>query len=151
MHRTIRSKMKETKNKWIADKCEEVEELHRKHDSVNFHRKLKEVTGTFSKNTIDSIRLALKDHQKGIKVNGTLINNIRYADDTAILGDNVEDLQELVNSVNEIGTKYGLTINAHKTKLMFIGRQQHGEAQLLVNGNNIERVNKFKYLKCMLN
>jgi len=32
----------------------------------------------------------------GVKINGELINTIRYADDTAILCDDVQDLQNLI-------------------------------------------------------
>lgn len=38
---------------------------------------------------------ALKDRQEGVKICGENINNIRYADDTAILPENFNDLQTL--------------------------------------------------------
>lgn len=37
----------------------------------------------------------------GIKVNGKPINNIRYADDTAVLANNREDLQDILDRVTE--------------------------------------------------
>ncbi|KAH1000614.1 hypothetical protein HUJ04_012918 [Dendroctonus ponderosae] len=37
----------------------------------------------------------LHDATEGIKMNGELINNIRYADDTAIIADSLEDIQSI--------------------------------------------------------
>jgi len=38
-------------------------------------------------------QLALKDYITGIKVNGILINNLQYADNTTILAENIQKLQ----------------------------------------------------------
>lgn len=51
---------------------------------------------------------ALENATEGIKLNGELINNIRYADDTAILANDTEDLQLLLQkkfkrSANNMG------------------------------------------------
>jgi len=44
---------------------------------------------------------ALKNTNRGIRVNGEIIiNNIRYADDTVLLSDSIEGLQELLDRVN---------------------------------------------------
>lgn len=45
------------------------------------------------------IQEALVNETVGIKVNGVLINNIRYADDTVIIADKLEDLQRVMNKV----------------------------------------------------
>ncbi|KAF2898512.1 hypothetical protein ILUMI_07664 [Ignelater luminosus] len=47
--------------------------------------------------------IALHDQTRGIKINGIPINSIRYADDTAILAGNIEDLQTLLNNINTLG------------------------------------------------
>ncbi|XP_071653567.1 uncharacterized protein [Temnothorax longispinosus] len=63
-------------------------------------------------------RLALEEQAAGIKVNGIPINNLRYADDTAILAENIQDLQTILNAINKVGKEYGLNINISKIKLM---------------------------------
>nr|CAH7712302.1 unnamed protein product [Callosobruchus chinensis] len=87
----------------------------------------------------------------GIIVNGIPINNnIRYADDTAIIADNANDLQTLLNSVNETSQQRGLKINTNKTKFMVVSRDNLPNVDLQLNGKQIERVNKFKYLGSMV-
>lgn len=39
----------------------------------------------------------------GIKVNGNFINNIRYANDTILIVDTIEDLRKLIDEINEKG------------------------------------------------
>ena len=36
---------------------------------------------------------------EGFRVGGTVINNLRYADDTVIIAETVEELQQLINIV----------------------------------------------------
>jgi len=57
-----------------------------------------------------------KAEWSGVKINGELINTIRYADDTAILCDDLQDLQHLLDLVNEMGPN----INIPKTKCMVL-------------------------------
>ena len=94
----------------------------------------------------DIFRKGLYDVDTGIKVNGKSINKIRYADDTVLIADSIEELESLVDRVNSEGQKYGLEINVAKTKLMTISRGEHPDAHLTINGNHVERVREFKYL-----
>lgn len=95
---------------------------------------------------------ALEDVEKGIKVNGEFINNIRYADDTTLISDNLPDLQILLNNIQKSSDLYGLNINISKTKIMIISRNKvpYINAQLVINNNPIERVTSFKYLGAWL-
>ena len=56
----------------------------------------------------------------GIKIGGTTINNLRYADDTVLLGEIEEDLQEILNEVNCIGKMFDMKMNAKKTNTMLV-------------------------------
>lgn len=91
---------------------------------------------------------ALEDAEIGIKVNGVWINNIRYADDTVLIADNMQDLQRLINTVGQHSRLMGLNINTKKTKFMIITRNLNAfeDSQLTFNAMRIDRVNKFKYL-----
>ena len=61
---------------------------------------------------------ALHEIEKGILINGYWFNNIRYAADTIVFTDNLEDLQVLVNRIALYSQQYGININIKKTKLM---------------------------------
>lgn len=93
-------------------------------------------------------REALEELEMGIKINGVWINNIRYADDTVLIADNIEDLQELVNKIGEQSKSMGLNINIQKTKFMIISRnlKEFENATITFDTMPIERVDKFKYL-----
>lgn len=44
-NKIIRRKIKQAKEDWLDKKCSEIEELDRKHDTMNLHKKVKEGTG----------------------------------------------------------------------------------------------------------
>ena len=50
-----------------------------------------------------------------------LYNNLRYADDVALLATTEGKLQELVNDVGKASEQFGLSLNAKKTQVMVIG------------------------------
>jgi len=83
----------------------------------------------------------------GVKVGGRLINNLRYADDTALMAESSEDLQNLVTAVKNESAKLGLNINIKKTKSMVISRSELvPKARLLIDGTEVEQVKSFVYL-----
>ena len=60
----------------------------------------------------------LNEAQAGIKIAGRKINNLRYADDTTLLAESEEELQNLLMKVKEESEKVGLKLNIQKTKIM---------------------------------
>lgn len=93
---------------------------------------------------------ALDGCRHGIVVNGEVINNLRYADDTVLIAGTVEELQELMDRVNTSSNEYGLCMNVRKTKFMVISKDE-GRAALSIGGKTIEKVKTYKYLGCYLN
>ena len=63
----------------------------------------------------------LGEAQAGIKIAGRNINNIRYADDTALMTENKEELKNLLMKVKEETEKAGLRLNIQKMKIMASG------------------------------
>ena len=61
----------------------------------------------------------LEEAQAGIKIAGRNINNLRYADDTTLMGE--EELKSLLIKVKEESEKAGLKLNIQKTKIMVSG------------------------------
>ena len=63
----------------------------------------------------------LEEAQAGIKIAGRNINNLRYADDTALMAESEEELKSLLMKVIEESEKVGLKLNIQKTKIMASG------------------------------
>ena len=61
----------------------------------------------------------LDEAQAGIKIVGTNINNLRYADDTTLVAES-EELRSLLK-VKEESEKVGLKLSIQKTKIMASG------------------------------
>ena len=59
----------------------------------------------------------LDEAQAGIKIAERNISNLRYADDTTLMGESNEKLKSLLMRVNE-SQKPGLKLNIQKTKIM---------------------------------
>ena len=62
----------------------------------------------------------LEEAQAGIKIAGRNINNLRYADDTALMAESEEELKSLLMKVKE-SEKVGLKLNIQKSKIMASG------------------------------
>ena len=60
----------------------------------------------------------LEETQAGIKIARKNINNLRYADDTAVMVESKEKLKSLLMKVKEESEKVGLKLNILKTKIM---------------------------------
>ena len=63
----------------------------------------------------------LDEAQAGIKIAGRYINNLRYADDSAILAESEEELKNLMMKMKEECEKAGLKLNIQKAKTMASG------------------------------
>ena len=59
----------------------------------------------------------LDEAQAGIKISGRNINNLRYADDTTLMGEIEEELKSFLMKVKEESEKVGLKLNIQKTKI----------------------------------
>ena len=67
----------------------------------------------------DTIRsTGLDEAQAGIKITRRNINNLRYADDTTLMGESEEELKSLLMKLKEKSEKVGLKLNIQKTKIM---------------------------------
>ena len=63
----------------------------------------------------------LDESQAGIKIARRNINNLRYADDTTLMGEVEEELKNLLMRLKEESEKAGLKFNIQKTKIMASG------------------------------
>jgi len=62
--------------------------------------------------------VGLDDSQARIKIARGNINNLRYADDTTLMAESLEELKNLLMKVKDKSEKVGLKLNIEKTKIM---------------------------------
>ena len=63
----------------------------------------------------------LDELQAVIKIGRRIINNLRYADDTTLMAESEEELNNLLIRVKEESEKPGLKLNIKKTKILASG------------------------------
>jgi len=87
----------------------------------------------------------------GIKVNGENINNVRYADDTALIADSESKLQHIVDRIVSTSDRFGLSLNVKKTFCMVISKKKESpKCHLVVDDQSIKQVKQFSYLGSIL-
>ena len=69
----------------------------------------------------------LDEAQAGIKIAGRSINNLRYADDTTLMGESEEELMSLLMKVKEESEKAGLKLNIKKLRSWHLVPSLHGK------------------------
>ena len=84
----------------------------------------------------------LEETQAGIKTAGRNINNLRYADDTALMAESEEELKSLLMKVEEESEKAGLKLNVQKTKIMASSPITSWQ----IDGETMETVTDFIFL-----
>jgi len=81
----------------------------------------------------------LEEAQAGIKFAGRNINNLRYADDSTLMAESVEELKSLLIKVKVESEKVGLNLNIQKMKIMASGPITSWE----IDGETVETVSDF--------
>ena len=81
----------------------------------------------------------MEEAQAGIMIAGRNINNLRYADDTTLMAESVEELKSLLMKVKEESEEVGLKLNIQKTKIMATSPITSWE----IDGKTVETVSDF--------
>ena len=79
------------------------------------------------------------DGLSGFIVSGENINNLRYADDTAMLVESESTLQSIMDVVRQNSEEKGLSMNVKKTKTMVVCRDETPDVRIVVNGRVLDR------------
>ena len=84
----------------------------------------------------------LDEAQTGINIVGRNINNLRYADDTALMAESKEKLKSLLMNMKEESEKVGLKLNIQKSKIMASGPITSWQ----IDGETVDTVADFIFL-----
>nr|ADI61810.1 endonuclease-reverse transcriptase [Bombyx mori] len=95
-------------------------------------------------NALEDVFKTLDWNGRGININGEYISHLRFADDIVIMAESLQDLQEMVHSLNAASQRVGLGMNLDKTKVMFNGNVI--PRPIDVGGTPLEVVQEYIYL-----
>ena len=86
--------------------------------------------------------LVWKKHKLESRLPGEIINNLRYADDTALMAESKEELKSLLMKVKEESETVGLKLKIQKTKIMASGPITSWQ----IDGEKMKTVRDFIFL-----
>ena len=78
------------------------------------------------------------------------LHGFLYADDLVLCGESEEDLTAMVGRFAEVCRRRSLKINASKSKVILLGREEGLECEVCVDGICLEHVSEFEYVGCVL-
>ena len=80
-----------------------------------------------------------------------LFMSFRYADDTVLISENENDLQQLLNIIESKSKEKGLELNSKKTEVMLISRKEEPSLiNITINGIKLKQRDLFKYLGALI-
>ncbi|CAF1270699.1 unnamed protein product [Adineta ricciae] len=85
----------------------------------------------------------------GANLSGTLVSNLRFADDIDLISENHIALQEQIQQLTTTAAEAGLLVNTRKTKTMVFGGRTI-DMEMEIQGTTIENVEEFEYLGSLL-
>ena len=86
----------------------------------------------------------------GFRVDGTVINILRYADDTVIIAETEEGLQQLIDIVVRETENKGLYLYGSNTFTMVFSKSTViPTCNITLHGTSLEQVNSFIYMVSM--
>ena len=89
----------------------------------------------------------MDEDERGIKIDGRKINDLRYANGTTLLANKPKDMKGLVKKLKEESIRAGLQLNLKKIKVMTTGTINN----FTVGNEEIEIVQNFTFLKSISN
>ena len=92
------------------------------------------------------------ENLQGINIGGRNMTNLRFADDTVLMAESEEALQEIVDRIKVISLEHGLKMNIKKTKTMIVRKNIKDGSKIIikVDGQNLEQVDKYVYLGVLI-
>lgn len=80
---------------------------------------------------------------RGVDINGKILNNLRFADDVVLIANSKKDLEFMLRDLNEKGKIAGLEINFDKTNI--IANTEY-RADINIEGRKVKKVEDVIYL-----
>ena len=84
------------------------------------------------------------DDGEGVNINCQNITNIRYADDTIILAESEQQLQNMIDKLDATCEQYGMAMNAKKIKTMIVEKTHDKQCEVNVKGQQSSNTNTWE-------
>ena len=101
---------------------------------------------------VSDLEYSFSDDSIGVDIVGEIISLLMFADDTIIFSQTYEGLQSGIDSLWNYCTKWGLTVNTNKTKIVVFrkGGKLKAKEKWNYGGIKIDTLSSFKYLGCSI-
>ena len=80
--------------------------------------------------TLESLLIRLNWENKGVKIDGEFLSNLRFADDIFLCTETPQELQQMLQELSDESRRMGLKMNIAKTKVMVVNNTP-------INVNNV--------------
>ena len=107
--------------------------------------------------TLESIFRRLNLENKGVKIDGELLSDLRFADGIFLCTETLHELQHMLQELSDESRRVGLNMNIAKTKVMVVDKTPINVNNVLIdNGqgyvyldihNNLKEKNQDKYIQ----
>jgi len=94
----------------------------------------------------ERIMRTIEENYEGVVIGGRQITNLRYADDTTLLASTQKRIRKFFKDLVQESARYNMYINAQKSKIMVVSRQDNISVQMDHEGESLEQVHDFKFL-----
>ena len=90
---------------------------------------------------LEDVFKKLQWQTKGIKIDGSFLNHLRFADDIVLISSDIHELAEMTKELNQASKQVGLKMNIQKTKIM-----SEVNIDVTIDNQQIENVSQYVYL-----
>lgn len=90
---------------------------------------------------LENVFKKLQWEMKGINIDGSYLNHLRFADDIVLINSNVHELSDMLKQLNDAAREIGLKMNITKTKII-----SNTEEPIYIDGTQLENVEEYIYL-----
>ena len=118
--------------------------LHKESENIRIKRGVRQRDTTSPKlftPTLESIFRRLNWENKGVKIDGEFLTNLRFADDIFLCTETPQELEQMLQELSDESRRMCLKMNIAKTKVMVVDH-----TPINVNNVPIEHIEGYVYL-----
>ena len=97
--------------------------LHKESEKIRIKRGVRQgdtISPKLSTATLESIFRRLNWENKGVKIDGQFLSNLRFADDIFLCTETPQELQQMLQELSDESRRMGLKMNIAKTNVMVV-------------------------------